>query len=276
MNFRNSAPWRILRELKIIRTHARVARICQDLLRACREDATPLSVGAKKEFGDERIIWQYWAQGFENAPELVQECARSVDRYSAGWKVIRLSDRNLDEYLDLPDYVQRKRSCFQIAFFADLIRVLLLRAYGGIWADATILLSGPVPEEYTQAPFFVFRRDPKEPDFRYWRNTYAYYFGWAKGFRVNMLNSFIAAHKDSKTLELLCQAMLKWWKEHDSLPDYFFQQVLFDCMGTLEDYPLVSDTLPHYLQQSRNDPAFSLMDREDILRKIPIHKLTYK
>ncbi|MBQ2527003.1 MAG: capsular biosynthesis protein, partial [Bacteroidales bacterium] len=59
-------------------------------------------------------------------------------------------------------------------------------------------------------------------------------------------------------------------------PDYFFFQILFDVLPSFGDYPLVSDCLPHYLQQSINDPSFPLMDKDEILKKIHIHKLTYK
>ena len=70
--------------------------------------------------------------------------------------------------------------------------------------------------------------------------------------------------------------MLLWWRKHDDVPDYFFFQILYDVYGSQDKFQLVSDTLPHYLQQSINDPKFNLMKREDILRTIPIHKLTYK
>ena len=174
-----------------------------------------------------------------------------------------------------PDAIQFARHFLDPAERDDQIE-LLLAAYGGIWMDATIFLSGPIPEDYTKQDFFVFRRDPSEPDRRYWRNTYAYYFGWAKGFRVNMLNSLIVARCGNRTISDLCDLMLSWWKEHDSVPDYFFFQILFDVYAPKDVCPIVSDTLPHYLQQSINDPSFKLMSREEILRTIPIHKLTYK
>ena len=154
--------------------------------------------------------------------------------------------------------------------------MILLKTYGGVWLDATILLSGPIPKEYVSKDFFVFRRAPAEKNIKYWRNTYAYYFGWAKGFRVNMLSSFMHSKKGGLTISDLCDLMLLWWHDNNYLPDYFFLQILFDVLGFKEDFPLVSDTLPHYLQQSRNDPSFNLMSEEDILRIIPIHKLTYK
>ena len=86
----------------------------------------------------------------------------------------------------------------------------------------------------------------------------------------------MAAKKGGRTVTDLCNLMLLWWKESSYLPDYFFLMILFDVYDGDKDFPLVSDTLPHYLQQSINDPDFSLMQRDEILKRFPIHKLTYK
>lgn len=276
MNLSRTFLWRKLRERKILATHKRVASVCEDLIANFRIHPEYFEFEAKKNLYTEKIIWQYWAQGYDNVPSVVRECLDSVDKYAADYTIIRLTDENLPEYLDLPAFVQQKRNLYSRAHFADLLRLLLLKTYGGIWMDATMFLSQPIPEEYASCDFFVFRRDPNEPNLSYWRNTYAYYFGWTKGFRVNMLNSFIVAKKGSRTVSDLCDLMLYWWRDHDEVPDYFFFQILFDVYGCNEVYPLVSDTLPHYLQQSINDPSFSIMNREDILKIIPIHKRTYK
>lgn len=276
MSLKQSELWRRLRERKIVAQHRRVAAICQQLIEEERAHPLGLKLTPKQELGTDRIIWQYWGQGYEDVPPVVCKCLDSVDRFAGDFRVIRLCDANLDEYLDMPAFVRAKRSLFSRAFFSDLLRLMLLDAYGGIWLDATVYLSGAIPEPYFQCEFFLFRRDPAEPDYKYWRNTYAYYFGWASGFRVNMLSSIMMAKRGSKTVSDLCKLMLHWWKEHDDLPDYFFLQVLYDVYGSPADMPLVSDTLPHYLQQSVNDPEFKLMPRDEILKTIPLHKLTYK
>ena len=241
-------------------------------------EAEPIDfdIRPKKKFPSDQIIWQYWAQGYENVPPIVKRCLDSVEKFSDGFILVRLTDDNLSDYLDLPEFVQNKRSAFSRAFFSDLLRLLLLKTYGGLWLDATVLLSAPFPKDYLEYPFFVYRRDPSEPNQYYWRNTYAYYFGWSKGFRVNMLSSIMYAKQGSTTAKDLCNYMLLWWKKHSGLPDYFFLQILFDVYEIKELFPFVSDTQPHYLQQAINDPAFHLMEREDILAKIPVHKLTYK
>ena len=269
--------WRKLREFKILRAHRRIAVICEDLVR--EYDAAPLhyDLTPKHSFPNGQIIWQYWAQGYENIPAVVRKCLDSVDYFATDYTIIRLSDSNLSDYLDIPEFIKAKRAQMTVAHFSDLLRLMLLKTYGGIWMDATILLTGPIPEEYARQDFFVFQRDPDEPYYKYWRNVYAYYFGWAKGFRINMLSSFMVSRKAGEKVSRLCNLSLFWWQHHDNLPDYFFLQVLYDVVVYPDkDCPLVSDTRPHYLQQSINDSHFRILDRDTIEKTIPIHKLTYK
>lgn len=276
MSLERTYVWRKLRERKILRQHARVAAICEDLIARYRAGGPVVELKAKKELGTDRIIWQYWAQGYDEVPPVVRECLDSVEKFAGDRRIIRLSDDNLSEFIDLPSFVTEKRPLFSRAFFSDLLRLMLLNIYGGLWLDATVMLSAPIPERYDAMPFFVYRRNPADPHISYWRNTYAYYFGWAKGFRVNMLSSIMFAHIAGTMVSDLCQLMLLWWKEQDWLPDYLFLQILFDVYEPKEFFPLESDTPPHYLQQSMNDPGFKLMSREEILATIPMHKLTYK
>ena len=276
MILQESFLWRKFRERKILATHKRVAKVCEELIANYRECPEHFVFEAKKDLGTDKIIWQYWAQGYDDIPEIVRTCLRSVDNYAGDYSLIRLTDANLSDYLDLPDFVLRKRATYSLAHFSDLLRLILLKTYGGVWMDATIFMTGSIPQKWSESDFLVFRRDPHEPDYKYWRSTYAYYFGWAKGFRVNMLNSFIIAKKGDKTVSELCDLMLLWWKGHDNVPDYFFFQILYDVYDCHEEFQLISDTLPHYLQQSINDPKFSIMQREDIFKRFPIHKLNYK
>lgn len=275
-----SGIWRLLRQKAIISAHNKCAKICENLVNDfCLHDNVQKPV-AKKSFENDRIIWQYWAQGYDNIPEIVRHCLDTVDKYASGYTIIRLSDANLNDYLELPEYIADKRNIYSFAFFSDLLRVMLLSVYGGLWLDATVMLSTPLPQEYFEYDFFLFQRDPDEVNRHYWESVYAYYYGWHKNFKVNMLSSIFFAKKGSAVVSDLASLMMKWWREHDDIPNYFFLQILFDVLikGKYAgmNCPIVSDCKPHYLQQSINDPKFSLMDRESILSTIPMHKLTYK
>lgn len=276
--------WNKLREMQIERRHARVAAECKSLIDSYYENFGPeasLPLKAKKTFETQRIIWQYWAQGYDSAPDVVRQCYASVDKWADGFTIIRLDDNNIQDYITLPEFITDKLQYMSRAYFSDLLRLCILSQYGGLWLDATVFLSGMIPEYIYEGDFFLYQRDVEEKNKDYWKNVYAYYFGWGKGFRVNMLSSILYASKDSEVIRGLCGIMLyHWYKGSTSIPDYFFLQILFDVL-IKEHFPdrncrIVSDCKPHYLQQLINDPDFTLATKEEILNSISLHKLTYK
>ena len=272
--------WYVLRKIKILKTHKSVANQMRVLVDFNDNNLRPLLQSAANINGTKKIIWQYWAQGFEyhNLPELVRICLASVDKYASDYTIIRLSDENIADYIDFPEYIYEKRKHFSIAHFSDLLRVALLSVYGGLWLDATILLTGPLPMYLSEKDFFMYQRSNEEPHKKYWeRYSYAYYFGWYKGFRVNLLNSVIYAKSSSKVVTDLYMMLLHFWKTEKQVPDYFFFQILFDVY--MEKHPerncsIVSDCIPNLLQQVFN--GYPYLSIDEVLEKTKIHKLSYK
>lgn len=274
--------WHAIRKRRIIRHHARVAALCNQLIADCKDyevEDLPSPLGLSISG---KVIWQYWAQGYEHVPEIVSQCLNSVEQWKGDYTIVRLTDTNLSDYIQLPAYIlnKKEKGLIPIAQFSDILRVCLLSTYGGIWLDATILLTGSIPQKYRDMDFFVFQRDPNEPNKKYWENAYAYYYGWNKGFRVNMLNAVMFAQKNSLVITEMAQLLLAYWKGHDELPDYFFFQILFDVLINDklkgQNCPIESDCTPHLLQQSINDPKFYYYNKEEIMKMTSIHKLTYK
>lgn len=269
--------WNKIRLNRILKRHKKVARLCEKIVLSYHNnggEAILKQLRPNLSFETDKIIWQYWAQGYENPPEIVQLCLNSVERFAGDYILIRVSDQNLAEYISLPDWILSKRSKMTTAHFSDIIRVALLSVYGGIWIDATVYMSGPIPDQLRELEFFVFQRDPNENNKEYWENSYAYYFGWSKGFRVNMLSSIMWARKNSSFINDLCGCLLKWWDNQDYLPDYFFLQIMFDCLKDNRQPPISSDCLPHFLMQMCNDSTFCISNH--LFERTVFHKLSYK
>lgn len=269
--------WRRMRLRSILRQHKKVARLCKKVISEYRNnggDAILKQLKPKAHFYTDKIIWQYWAQGYENLPELVKICLDSVERNAGEYILVRISDNNIGDYISFPSFICNKKQIITTAHFSDLLRVALLSVYGGIWIDATVYMSGPIPKLFQESDLFVFQRDPNEPNKDYWENSYAYYFGWHKGFRVNMLSSIMAAKKNSSFIKDLCGCLFKWWEKNDYLPDYFFLQIMFDCLKENRQPPIYSDCLPHYLMQICNDDTF--FGAVHTCNGIVFHKLSYK
>lgn len=273
--------WKKIRLRRILRSHSKAATTCDFLIKEYKKSGKQIlsDVKAKKSIDSNKIVWQYWAQGYDKVPDVVSFCLDSINHYCKDCLIIRLSDSNIDDYLDIPYYVKEITANYGRAFFSDVIRVILLSLYGGVWLDATVLLTSPLPEKYFKKEIFLFQRDGEEKNKEYWENSYAYYFGWSDGFRVNMLSSILFAKKDTPFINMLCGTMLLFCKEKKKLSDYFMFQILFDVLskGEMAEHncEIENDCIPHYLMQLCND-NFPYATLKETLAITGIHKLSYK
>ncbi len=152
-------------------------------------------------------IWIFWWQGLENAPLLVKKCVESVKKNAGGHKVILLTSENWEEYAHIPDYITKKLSEKKITLthFSDILRMCLLSEYGGLWLDATIFVSHPIPEEYFTRSYFTIH---------YPNSTSRI----AKG----KWTGFCQAAKPNQIIHIYCKdVFFSYWKKYDNLIDYF-------------------------------------------------------
>ena len=52
-------------------------------------------------------IWLFWNTGLDKAPEIVRTCYQSVKKY-AGRQVVLLTEKNVQNYINMPDYLNEK------------------------------------------------------------------------------------------------------------------------------------------------------------------------
>ncbi|MGI6074206.1 MAG: capsular polysaccharide synthesis protein [Fermentimonas sp.] len=238
----------------------------------------------KKQFKEgEKIIWQYWGQGIsdDSLPELVKICFKSVDKYKGDYKVIRLSDKTLSDYVDIPDFVLDKRmsnSEFTITFFSDLLRLMLLNLYGGVWLDATVLLTDYLPIEYAELDYFLYQRDDREKHKKYWSKVDPFYFCWRPHFKVRMLSSIIFAKTSSEVIKTFLDIMLYFWEKSEGLRYYFTLQVIYNEIITRKlphlQCPIVNDCIPHIIQK-KLQKGYPYLSFDEALRVTSIHKMSY-
>lgn len=276
--------WEYFRLRSILKSHVNVSAYWDRVIgKYINEKIEKVTIQPKKKIeNSEKIIWQYWGQGFNknDIPEIVQMCFDSVDEYKGGYTVIRLCDESLSEYIELPQYVMNKYKdgLFGKAHFSDLVRLALLYTYGGVWLDATILLTAPLEDMLKNNDWFMFQRDWDQEDKKKWRRTYAYYFSWNKNFKVRLLNSVIYAKKNAIVISDFFQLLLYYWKTEWDIKDYFFFQILFTqymAKYPNRNCPIVSDCLPNMLQMYITG-TYRKYTIPEILKMISIHKLSYK
>lgn len=276
------------------RKHDRMANIWDQLIdQYVRGDALRYSIPPKRpELVGTKIIWQYWAQGLreEDLPEMIRLCYASVDRYAGEYRVIRLSDDTIADYIDLPPVVYERRAsdpALSVQYFSDILRLSLLATYGGVWLDSTIFMAGPFDPYYTEPEFFMFQRDPDEPLKKYWKSHLIFSFDWRPDFRTNVQNAIIFAKPGSEVITTLRDILILYWVEKDPRegpPLYLFFHVLFDRLvreekGLLHSHNcrIVSDTNLEILQRMMNrDWPMAYGTPSEILEKYPLQKMSFK
>ena len=218
-----------------------------------------------KEINEPYRIWQYWEQGLENAPEIVQACLNSVVKYNPNIERVIISPKNVRKYVNIPEFIYKlkEKGIIKLAQFSDILRTYLLIEHGGCWIDATVLLTAPLPQYITNADLFVFKADEKSD---------------LDG--LNMASYFISAKPNNK---ILCQCQNffeKYWKENNFLVNYFsflhaFTMIALRNKDLWEKVPFFS-FIPVQQMQSELVKPYSKERFEQLKLMTPIHKLTYK
>ena len=214
-----------------------------------------------------RIIWICWLQGVERAPEIVKRCIASVRRYMAAYEIRIITAENISDNVILPEYIIRKykKGTITPAHFSDILRTALLVQHGGIWLDATVLLSDSIPTEMTEAPLFVFQKSCLQA---------LPHFG---------SNWFIVAHKGNPVLQRMLDLLYAYWQKENIVRDYFiyhiFLYLIFTCnqqgQHAKKAIPYIPNVDVHTLQFSLFE-AYTDKGWQQIISRSVIHKLTWK
>lgn len=209
-------------------------------------------------------IWVFWGQGIENAPEIVKACYRSIKQHASS-EVILLSEKNIAEYVVLPqDIVEKNKSGFiSNAALSDMIRFSLLEHFGGTWLDATVLLTGNIPEYITESDFFAFK----------------YSFG--KIYNPAQYSNWLLHCKPHHPVMVQTRNMtFAYWAKEKHVIEYLFTYIVFNL--ALENNMEYMDWFPEVGEENCQALFNILGDRADerkwkhIKSMSSIHKLTYK
>jgi hypothetical protein len=105
-------------------------------------------------------VWVCWWQGLDYAPEIVRACVDSIRRAAFGHDVIVLDESNYRDYADMPDWLvdKFKNGIISRTQFSDCLRFTLLAQHGGIWLDATVFCSAPLPSDAFERGLFTISR----------------------------------------------------------------------------------------------------------------------
>jgi hypothetical protein len=206
-------------------------------------------------------VWKYWDSSPTHWSDIVRACNSSHEFYFSQ-DLIPLNDENLVEYLVIPDWINEKRKVFSKTFFSDLLRLLLLKTYGGTWLDSTVLLTAKPVRLSGDEKFFAYTR-PSDPF---------------------MLSSwFLSATSDSYIVRKLLEVILAYWRDFDEQSHYFdfhfaFEILYFTDPKFRKEWQKArcsSHVAPHLLQGQLAE-KFSEHKLKLMFDSSDVHKLTYK
>lgn len=224
----------------------------------------------KEEKGKEgRNVWFCWLQGIEQAPDIVKACYRSVEKYVCGsgeWNLVVITEKNLGEYIQLPEYImdKYKKGIISPACFSDLIRLELLIRYGGLWTDSTVFWTGSrLLENFKETELFL-------PDkWIFFNGEIMQYDNW-----------MIYAKSNQYNLKVVQKCLYQYWEKYDFCIDYFIFH-LFMTM-TMQDSKDKKMEMPYLCVHSCEFLQMHFYEKinqnvlNSILKTTDIHKLNYK
>ncbi|MCL5050186.1 MAG: capsular polysaccharide synthesis protein [Firmicutes bacterium] len=86
-----------------------------------------------------QIIWTYWHS--PTLPLVVEQCIAGWRRFNPEYRIEVLNKDNLADFISpIPAHLER----LNVAKQTDWMRLELLNRYGGIWMDASIILTQPL------------------------------------------------------------------------------------------------------------------------------------
>ena len=214
-----------------------------------------------------KIIWICWFQGLEQAPEIVKESVESVKTHCKECEVIILTHENLHKYANIPDYIQEKydNGIMPVAHYSDVLRLILLTQHGGVWIDATVLLTEKIPTGILESEFFCYRATMTALS------------------KIKASSWFIVSKPNNLILCHVRDMLFAYWKKENSLVNYYVFHLCFaivinknaECRKIWSKVPSYANYKNHLLQSELLKP-FNREIFENICKETTVHKLTYK
>lgn len=179
------------------------------------------------EYTENAPIWVLWWSGEDTMPAMICLCHASKKRHCGNHPLILLNQYNIRDYVDFPAEIwqQYEKGMLRIQHLADMIRVQLIRRYGGLWLDASVFCGQDIPESCFERSLFSLRgqSDPRFVSDNQW-TTFV-----IGGYRNN----------------ILCCFLDDFFQEYCLTQKRFIDYYMFDCAIALahEHIPAVKHSL---------------------------------
>jgi len=238
---------------------------------------TPVDYSTLKIENDGKIpVWVCWWQGEENMPELCGLCYKRLKAMlpaNADLRLITLE--NYRQYVDIPDYIMGKveKGIINYTKLSNILRLMLLDKFGGLWMDSTIFCSNPIDASFLADPDFWSIKLPEV----YNEKEIGQFIT-----KCRWTGFMFKANTQSPIVKFVLEATLLYWKHHDVIIDYYLHNMLIrTAYDNIESAKVMMDKIPPSnlnLYNFRNymDCKFDPDKYKEITKDGMFHKLTWK
>ena len=221
-----------------------------------------------KESPTSKNIWIFWWQGIENAPGIVKNCINSIKKYMPNYNIVIITQNNINNYYQIPDFIKYKLENKQLTFttFSDILRMNLLKTYGGFWMDATIFLTDNPFKEINENEFYTIKFHTDE-------KTSISKGKWC---------GFFIGGNNQPFYEFMTDFFNEYFKKEKLLIDYFLidytVNIAYQTIETIKnkfDSVKYNNEQIHKLQSLLNN-KFDENEYKKLLKTNCVHKLSFK
>jgi hypothetical protein len=210
-----------------------------------------------------KTLWMCWFQGEEDASlhGLNKKCIERWRELNPDWDVRVIDNKDIEEII--PEYFEIiGKNEVKLATRGEVVRILLLRKFGGVWSDASVYpmvpLSEFIPKVLNDTGFFSYRFTP--------RSLCTGKPGWL-GDRETVSWFLVADRSEHPLIVKWADAYLSRFKDWPDQPKYFqFHEDLASLYDTdeqvrhtIDNMVQISEKIPHsarYLGWERREPSF--------------------
>ena len=166
-------------------------------------------------------IWLCWLDGYDDMNNIIKRCTKSLFDNAKDHPVIFIDKNSVTDYITIPEHIQKKRDLgiISAALYCDVIRMLLLKEYGGLWVDADLYVSKQISEDFFARSFISEKNNHQ--DIHY--TEAIKYIG--KG---NWSVQVIGGWKEDDILSFVCDGLIEYWENSDVEIDYFIFDYLIE------------------------------------------------
>ena len=219
----------------------------------------------------ENVVWQIWLQGWTNAPDIVRAIQEHNDFMLPGFHFKRLSLQGALKLVKIaPEIIDHFNSGrISPAGLTDLLRLKIIAAYGGIWADATVILTRAFSSFYRENKRFLLQSD--------------YEIETAKRWHFTVHNWLFSAEDNDEFILLWGDALEEMWRKNGQVEyfDAFYVATALQKRGTNPTNYLSRSASSSYLKGGISTfSSFlrvdSVGDAKALLSAHPFHKFSHK